>query len=91
MMIDGRGWWGLGRSRTWVSQIPVLLRLSMERPGLGVHQAGRGEGAQPVCECVCAGRGRPGGVLGEGCTAGRHSHLADNGNSKVVKWLKGKG
>ena len=31
MMIDGRGWWGLGRSRTWVSQIPVLLRLSMER------------------------------------------------------------
>ena len=33
VMIDGRGWWGLGRSRTWASQIPVLLRLSMERDG----------------------------------------------------------
>lgn len=31
VMIDGRGWWRLGRSGTWASQIPVLLRLSMER------------------------------------------------------------
>ena len=33
--------------------VPRVGVKCVHRPGLGVHQAGRGEGAQPVCGSLC--------------------------------------